>query len=239
MRGMSVGPKLMRFGRLGLFPVRAGWALANRAELLPRPQVGSLPHLDPEALRRWRIAIAETNVYLEYGSGGSTVAASATASHVVSVESDQRFLAAVEGKVRGSVESRAALHPIYVDIGWTEKWGRPLFTWPTRATLAKWRRYPSAPWDLLDKLQMVPEFIFVDGRFRTASVLESFRRLPANSDCLFMLDDFEQRQETYRAILAFANNVERAGRAILFRRNRDFDAVECSRLLTVAQSDPA
>ena len=220
-----------------LFPVRAAWAAANRFGLMGKPLVGSSPHLNPQALARWRDAIGRSNIYLEYGSGGSTVEAVRSAAQVMSVDTDRRYLAAVEAKV-AALEAPATFHPIFVDIGWTGKWGRPLIGRKSQPRLERWRQYPSAPWVRLEELGLVPDFIFVDGRFRTASVLESFLRLPAGADCLFMLDDFDGRTSRYGEALGFATEIQTFDRTVTFRRDSAFDRERCRELLQLYYRDP-
>jgi hypothetical protein len=220
------------------FPVLAAWAAANRFGLLGTPKVGSHPKLDAKALGRWRSRIAEGGVYLEYGSGGSTIEAVQTASAVISVETDKRYLNAVEQRVTETSANPARFHPIHVDIGWTELWGQPLIWVRSKRRVSRWRRYSSAPWELLTAERLVPNFILVDGRFRVASVLESCLQLPDTADCLFMLDDFEVREQRYRVIMDFVSQVERVGRAVLFRRADNFRREDCARLLERYQADP-
>jgi hypothetical protein len=189
------------------------------------------------ALERWRRAISRTTVYLEYGSGGSTIEALQGAMHVYSVESDKLFLDLV-ARQAGTAVAKGSFHPVHVDHGWTTKWGRPLFTWRTAERLDRWGKYTAAPWALIEQAGLVPDFIFVDGRFRVASVLESLLRLPQGADCLFMLDDFRQRSNAYSAVLRFATDVERCGRALVFRRRPDFNACECAKILLTYARDP-
>ncbi len=219
------------------FSWHAALAGINRLGWLGEPPVGSSPWLDPPALARWRQAIAGTEVYLEYGSGGSTVEAVSSAAHVVAVDTDRAFLSAT-GDVPSRRRGAGRLHMVHVDIGVTGKWGRPILLDPSKPRLARWRRYPSAPWDLLSTLGLTPGFILVDGRFRVASVLESFLRLPDQADCLLMLDDFHKRPRHYEPVLKFASDVETVGRALTFRRAARFDRAECARLLKIYQADP-
>ena len=219
------------------FPFRFAWAAANQLGWLGKPRMGSSPHLNPDALARWREAVGGSRVYLEYGAGGSSVEAAQSAAHVVSVETNRRYLAAVEARV-AQVPGRGAFHPVYVDIGWTAPWGRPLVTWNVEARAARWRHYPAAPWVLLEKFQLVPDFIFIDGRFRAASALESFLRLPPEAECLFMLDDFDGRTGAYGRVLEFASAIEEFDRTITFRRKPDFDGDACAQLLERLYRDP-
>lgn len=219
--------------KMAKFPFKAAWAVANRMGWLGAPPVGSSPHLNPRALARWREAIARSRVYLEYGAGGSTMEALRSVAHVVSVETDLRYLRGVARAVAAQ-NGTGDFHPVHVDIGWTEKWGRPLVTRGTDARAARWRRYPGAAWDVLGELALVPDFVFVDGRFRTASVLEAMIRLPDDAECLFMLDDFDRRTGLYGDVLHFARDVETFDRTIVFRRNSAFDRDRCRAALEKA-----
>ena len=223
--------------RAALLPARAGWAVMNRAGWLAEPPVGAEPHLHPLAREHWRAAIAEARVYLEYGAGGSTVEAVRTVPHVISVETDRRYLATVERRVATSPKA-GEWHPLSVDIGLTSQWGQPVLDWPTQARVSRWRRYPSAPWETLGTLGLVPDFVFIDGRFRAASVLESFVRLPDGAACRFLLDDFQDRAAAYSVVLEFADDVEQLGDAIAFRRKKNFDRAACLQALEQAYADP-
>ena len=223
--------------RTVLFPARALWAIRNRFGLI-KFAVGTSPHLDNLALAKWREAISKSRIYLEYGSGGSTIEAAKSVDQVVSVETDGRFLAAVERAIAETPAASAELRPMHINIGLTEMWGRPLAGLRTASRLARWRRYPSAPWEYFERTGLRPDFIFVDGRFRVASILESILRLPPGSDCQIMLDDFDRRKDRYGAVLEFADQLEFAGRAIIFRKKRDFDREKCVRLLHRFQADP-
>jgi hypothetical protein len=230
-------PGVMRAARFVLLPWRAGWALANRLGWLGEAPVGSSPHMDPAALGRWREALGRAKVYLEYGSGGSTVEAARAGAHVVSVDNDRSFMAAVAGKVLQIPGAEGRFKPIYIDVGWTEKWGRPLNEVRSSANIARWRRYTEAPWEYLKANSLGPDLVLVDGRFRVACVLETLLRLPDGSDCTVIFDDFAQRQRTYEAVLKFAD-ADRVGRALVLRRKSPFDREGCARALRTYQADP-
>lgn len=228
----------MRWDRVAAFARNLRWTIADRAGLHGEPVIGTPPYLEENALERWRGLAANSNVYLEYGSGGSTVEAVKLASHVVTVESDHRYLLAVERRIATIPGEKAAFYPIHGDIGLTTAWGYPLFTRKSLTRLAGWRGYTSSPWQLLDRLGLVPDFILVDGRFRPACVLQSFLRLPAGSRCLFMMDDFKRRSSRYGAFLPFATDLEYVDEALIFRRAPDFDRAECEKLLEMRLADP-
>lgn len=230
-------PVVMRAARFALWPKRAAWALANRLGWLGEAPVGSSPHMDEASLVFWRQALAGASVYLEYGSGGSTVEAARAGVRIVSVDNDRAFMAAVAKKVAEVPGADARFQPIHIDIGWTEKWGRPLDELRTRRNLERWRRYTQAPWECLEAQGLTPDFVVVDGRFRVACVLETLLRLPDGSNCAVMLDDFAGRQKAYAAVLQFAD-AEPVGRALVLRRKAGFDRAACAQALRAAQADP-
>lgn len=220
-----------------LFPARAAWSIANRAGWLSEPPIATQPYLHPEALEYWRQAIAQTDVYLEYGAGGSTIEAVRSVEHVFSVETDQRYLAAVEREVAARGGS-AAFHPIWADIGWTTQWGQPLVMRANSARVKRWSSYPRSPWLALETLGLTPGFVVIDGRFRLASALESLLRLPEGVECRFLLDDFEQRATAYAPLMAFVEDIEYCGDALGFRRASTFSPEDCLRVLGRAYADP-
>src|SRR5262245_24851185 len=110
--------------------------------------------------------------------------------------------------------------------------------WRSEARVHRWREYPSAPWRMLERLGDMPDFVFVDGRFRVASVLESFMRLSDGAECQFMLDDFRGRGGTYGPVVQFAENITVHDRAIAFRRQSSFDRERCRSMLEKYYADP-
>lgn len=217
-----------------LSPLHFGGALARRNAIVGGAQFDPAPRLPPAALAQWEFEVSRCETYLEYGAGGSTLAAAEMAHRVVTVDTDRHFLERVSERITGQAE----LYPVHVDIGLTRAWGRPLVTLRTRKRLARWRRYPVAPWARLSQLSVLPEVIFVDGRFRVASVLESLLQLPDDADCCFLVDDFEGRERMYWPILEFARSVSRYDRMITFRKTERFDRERCRKMLEYACADP-
>src|ERR1700732_3661364 len=88
--------------------------------------VSEIPSFDDEGLRFFKKLITATRIYLEYGSGGSTLLAAKHVGLLVSVDSDRMFLDAVQAALdRSTIVS--TFRPIYVDIGFTTSWGNPIF----------------------------------------------------------------------------------------------------------------
>jgi hypothetical protein len=163
--------------------------------------------------------------YLEYGSGGSTLAAVRTVPCVVSVENDRAFHGAVTRKARSL--SAGKYFPIFVNTGRTSEWGEPIVQRRTAFRRWLWRRYAIAPWIAIERNGLSPDLILIDGRFRVACALESLLRLPSGSSCRILLDDFEQYDGAYFPIFDFTEKIERHGRAVILRRVPNFDQARC------------
>jgi hypothetical protein len=204
--------------------------------LRPPPAFSDQPHLSNAAAEKWHSDVAESKVMVEYGAGGSTLAAIRHVSLLVSVDTDKRFLKAVERGV-SAIADRGAFHPVHANIGLTWHWGMPVIVAPSPTRLEKWRKYPIAPWLALEGLGEVPDLIFIDGRFRVACVLESFLMLPAGAECKFLMDDFVGREDVYGCILEFVKDVKEHDRMISFRRKDSFDRHRCSALLETYYGD--
>lgn len=149
------------------------------------PKVSRVPWLDVETLSKLSDVLSTAKIYFEYGSGGSTYFALENSSAVVySVESDRKFLKVLEKDLAELYESR--FFPLAVDIGLTGCWGRPLFTFGKDFSI-----YPKCPFDLYPGV--IPDVVFVDGRFRKACILEVMYRVPSNWDGVIVVDDYADR----------------------------------------------
>jgi hypothetical protein len=186
------------------------------------------PTFQPEGLAFFKSIIPNTSVYLEYGSGGSTIFAARYVSTLVSVESDAVFKNAVQKKLP---VTKAEVYLLSPYIGVTAEWGTPVFGRPTKSRIERWKRYPRAPWPILGT--NVPDTILVDGRMRVACALESLLRVGTQT-CL-VVDDYAGRN--YRAIEKFAGLISMHGVMAEFRKKLDFDEARCRTALEHAYSD--
>jgi hypothetical protein len=163
------------------------------------------PHLDDEAAAWLEQQLPKTRLFLEYGSGGSTVLANRLGVPTISVESD-RFYAETVQSVLPKPESTRMLVP---PMGLTEEWGMPAFF-----KRKKGRRYVMAPFELLN--DRFPDLVMIDGRYRVAAALESARRAARmGSSARLMLDDYAGRPH-YHVLETYLGEPERIGRAALF-----------------------
>lgn len=183
------------------------------------------PSLDDETLAFLTTALGHTSLYLEYGSGGSTVLASNLGVRTISVESDPYYARAVRKAVNGAT---TILTP---NIGITGPWGWPLFKRPTKRRLARWQSYVDAPWPIIGSF---PDLIMVDGRFRVACALESARQARLHgATATLLFDDYATRTPIIRssAILALPN-------ALAGRLCSPSAIVTCRRAMRAIRSRP-
>ena len=165
----------------------------------------SRPHLDVETTAWLEDQLGKTNLYMEFGSGGSTVLANSLGVASISVESERFYARAVRRGLQHPETARIEVP----HMGITAEWGMPLFF-----RRRKGARYIAAGFDTLDG--RFPDFILVDGRYRVGCALESARQAHlAGKTALLMLDDYEGRT-FYQFVDDHLGPPDRIGRAALF-----------------------
>ena len=154
--------------------------------------------------------LAGATTVLEFGIGGSTAMAAETPGlRLVGVESHPNWIARCLRDPRVAAmqdEGRLRLH--HVDIGPVKQWGYPR----DRSHVRQWSRYARTIWDELDG--WVPDFVFIDGRFRLSCALQTLIRLPQVAH--LCLHDFWSRPE-YAALLNFVDVADRIDDLGVFR----------------------
>lgn len=164
------------------------------------------PHLDEETAEWLERQLRKTQLYLEFGSGGSTLLANQLSVPSISVESDRFYARAVR---------RGLAHPDIARIqvprmGITVEWGMALFF-----RRSKGPRYIAAGFEGLG--DRFPDLVFIDGRYRVACALESARRAHlSGATASLLFDDYEGRP-FYRAVEDHLGEPQRIGRAALFK----------------------
>ena len=163
------------------------------------------PLMDDEATEWITGQLKKTRLYLEFGAGGSTVLANKLGVRSITVESDPFYATAVRRALRDPEKARI----VTPRMGFTSEWGMPIFFKEKKGP-----RYVRAPFDEIG--QSFPDFIFVDGRYRVACVLESARQaLRAQKTASVLVDDYEYRPR-YHVLEQHLGKPDRIGRAALF-----------------------
>lgn len=191
-----------------------------------KQKIGSIPLIDYIhnifALRRAKIQIAEnpsfeskeaiekyfellqnSNFYVEFGSGGSTVAAAKLGKNFSSYEPSEKFLKLVSNKIKklGKFDGQCMnLTSIY--YGPTRTWGIPFPYILSKFIFQKgMKRYSNPHWE---NLKHFPDLILIDGRFRVACALKAIKSLKHKDNWVIIVDDYLGREE-YKIIEEFSN----------------------------------
>lgn len=166
------------------------------------------PH---EKILFWRY-LQTSRHYFEYGSGGSTLLAckTKTLSRIYSVESDVRFLDHLIGNsscLQTALISER-VKPLIIDIGPIGAFGNPI----DNSSIHLWPRYSEAI--LSTDVEVLPDLVLVDGRFRVASALQSLRRV--GREGVVLIHDFFNRP-LYYEVLKYVDVIDCVGNLIVLK----------------------
>jgi hypothetical protein len=155
--------------------------------------------------------------YMEFGLGGSTLAAiRAGAETIISVDSDPAWVAAVRrhAEIAPLVASGAA-SILHGDIGPVGEWGNPVDRTPS----TKWPRYIATAWAEAARRNLSPDLIYVDGRFRV-SCCYSIAAIAAGRSSVpphVLLHDVNEGRKHYLDVLTFFDIAEQVGSLCLLK----------------------
>jgi hypothetical protein len=176
------------------------------------------PHMDADGLRYFQESLKRSRCYLEYGSGGSTAHAAKIAQipTIISIESDKLWIEKVR-KTVGIVSSKLYLE--HCDIGEVGDWGNP----KTKDKVDDYWKYAAMPWGMARSLNVVPDTVLVDGRFRVSCFL--FSLVSARVGTTILFDDYLDRPEYY-VVERFCQLHEKSGRMAVFVVAKSFSIPE-------------
>ncbi|MBE0453896.1 hypothetical protein [Roseovarius autotrophicus] len=159
----------------------------SELDTIARPEL-TLPEAEAAHLRA---AYEDASAILEYGSGGSTVMASEMpGKRVWSVESDEAWAAMMRGWFKANPPATGTtVEVIWADIGPTRQWGHP-------TDRSGYLRYPRYPLGILERDDVSPDLVLVDGRFRTGCALAA--ALHAKAPLRLLFDDYAPRRHYHR-----------------------------------------
>jgi len=158
--------------------------------------ISTTPHLDSEESKAWFIQkIKDSKYYLEYGSGGSTYIAAQHKVNFISIESDWFFLKALIRKIKKDHLYNQNIQIYYHrSIGLTKKWSYPIDSTNISEKKSRlYRDYSNPPVECILN-DFIPDFIFIDGRFRVACALKIIKLLNNKSSrWTIAIDDYFNR----------------------------------------------
>ncbi len=173
----------------------------------------------------------KAKIYLEFGSGGSTIwVLLNTSATVYSVESEMSWIGEMRkyGVIRDS-ESAGQLRLYHIDIGKTRGWGYP--DGDKNEEL-----FPLYSSDIFnDKKACSADTILIDGRFRVACALKCILNLRSNA--VIMVHDFWDRGY-YHIILKYVNIIDRAGTLGVFTIKEGIDIASVEKDYELYRYDP-
>ncbi|MBB5693050.1 hypothetical protein [Muricoccus pecuniae] len=204
------------------------------------------PHLfDGEwPLLESAMAWAAGGNYLEFGLGGSTLAAvRANFAQIVAVDTSLDWVVTARNhpEIRPRIDDNSAAI-LHADLGPVRGWGYPA----SRQDLDRWPRYIAAPWREWSRRGAWPNLVYVDGRFRVACCLsvalatgrgagEGGEREPVR----LLLHDVTDERPSYRRVLEFFDIVQHVNSLYLLEVKRRPDYAALVGLLLDQQFDPS
>ena len=154
--------------------------------------------------------------YLEFGSGGSTIAALSSASieSVHSVESDPAWIERMQSVLSiQEAHKSGRLHMHHADIGPVKRWGHPSDSGSTK----KW---PNYSWRIWQNLPRNFDCILIDGRFRVACGLVA-AIMTASADPAIMVPNYYTRGRKYTVLEKALYPIESVDSLQVFRIRLD------------------
>lgn len=170
----------------------------------------------------FKSTLDQSNGYLEYGCGGSTVyVANNTSAEIHTVDSVQDWI----NKIKKAIGPRPNITYDMIDIGPTESFGRP-------AGKSKINNWPSYS-DAILRCSFVPDTVMIDGRFRVASclkVIKYFSQLKIKTNPTILFHDITR--SGFETAFIFLDTIQRENELACFKIKENVDLNELNKLIT-------
>jgi len=171
---------------------------------------------DPNDLSDWYMTkneqnlfieyISDANIYLEFGTGGSTVVTlSQSKAHIYSVESSKDWIECIRQKydIIEKSEKEGRLDMLYADIGNVGEWGVPVKQ-DFEQNKEKYLNYSKHIFYQYPEIKQA-DVVLIDGRFRVACCLQIL--LNAKDDTTILFHDYWVRPE-YHVVKRFVDYID-------------------------------
>lgn len=204
-------------------------APAKQPDPVPSMTRELLPTMPGPEMRYVLEQAKASNVVLEFGSGGSTIAlAKAGVSLLWSVESDPYwFNRCGEHPALSEAIENQRVNLLYIDIGPISEYGFP----QTKQMAHDWSRYHLAIWEKMP----VPDLVVIDGRFRVACALQAALRCRPGAKII--VNDYATRPE-YAEIGEVLGAPQTVGSLAVFTNPRHLDPARLGLALSAHFMDP-
>jgi len=167
--------------------------------------------------------IKNSSIYLEFGLGGSTIAAIYNIGKCVrgvgkiySVETNKEWIQIMTEKYEIIAKSIASglLSIVYVDIGPVGDWGYPLESNTGNDNMNKFLNYSQNIYKEMPELKLA-DTVLIDGRFRVASCL--YAMLETSEKTIFLFHDFYNRAQ-YQVLKQYVDHIDDADTLMVCKR---------------------
>lgn len=178
-----------------------------------------LPHMTWKEFKFFKEVCSNKKIFLEYGSGGSTIWLLKKNKKIYSVESNPGFYEYMNSinLVKRSTDN---LRYRFIDLGPTNVWGKPLTTTHSN----DWPAYYSEIWNDIDATSDKVDIVFIDGRFRVSCCLYTILKTLEHNwkDTVFLFHDFWRRKK-YHEVLEFLQEIKSAEQLAMFKSKDHID----------------
>lgn len=175
---------------------------------------------------------SKTRTYLEFGMGGSTLAAARRGLSTTSVESNKEWISKVLVDIASKIDAAAIrITALFADIGPIKEWGIPA----SQDFRHQWPNYYLAIWG---RVQEIPDFILIDGRFRTACFICAALAVPSTTRiAIHDFRDGDAVRSSYEKVLEFAVIEKSVETLYIFRPKADLDKMRALSVLRDVMED--
>jgi hypothetical protein len=200
------------------------------------PTVFFHPHMTWNEYLLFKKICRNAYTFIEYGSGGSTIYLLKHDKKVFSVESNPEFYQYMNSIRLLKQAAGKNLHFQFIDLGPTNKWGRPL----TSEKSESWSAYYKKIWEKIDPYRDKIDVIFIDGRFRVSCCLYSILKVLAYNwrETVFVIHDFWRRNK-YHVVLKFLDVEKSETNLVSFKLKPNINIREVKEMLEEYNLIPA
>ena len=181
------------------------------------------PHMRRNEYVLFKDLCKNKKVFLEYGSGGSTIHLLKNNKSVFSVESNPDYYQYMCSLKYIRRNQNLNLHYLFINLGPTNEWGEPL----SKEYIDEWPRYYEQIWQQIDPALHKVDLVLIDGRFRICCCLYSILKAIEYNwlDMVFVFHDF-WRRDLYHVVLNFLQESISAENLVSFRMKNSIDVNE-------------
>lgn len=180
--------------------------------------ISAIPYMDIKGFNAFSNHLKRSKVYLEYGSGASTLyAAINKVDNIISIDTSSEWIRKLNEEIKNSnLNENINANLIYSDIGSVGEWGYPL----DESRVVDFHKFSTMPWKLMHQLEITPDLILIDGRFRVACFLYSL--VCAEPGTIILFDDYFGR-DYYHVVENFTKPRNVYGRMAEFIVEDNYD----------------